>query len=121
MKIQFTYTALQVQNLSKSLEFYTTILGMKAGVTKKVKETHGEMCVLRSGSNTLELNHYGESRFKKGTNLDHLAFEVSQLDEVKKMLKTRHIRTYDQLDTANWRRFFIRDPDANWIEIYQKK
>ncbi len=107
--------------MTRSLKFYTTILGMKAGVRTKVKETIGEMCVLHSGSGTLELNQYNATSYKKGTNLDHLAFEVDELDEFRKKLKIRGIRAHDSLETRNWRRLFIRDPDANWIEVYQRK
>jgi lactoylglutathione lyase len=121
MKIRFVYTALQVRNLSKSIRFYTQVLGMKQLVRKYVKETDGEMCVLKSGKTTLELNHYDNQPCKRGNNLDHLAFEVDDFGEFQSMLRRRRIRIHEYLETERWKRFFISDPDGNWLEIFYRK
>ena len=121
MKINFAYTALQVRDLDESVKFYTTILGMKLRVRKFVKQTNGEMCVLEIGTNTLELNHYRGQGVKKGTNLDHLAFETNQFDSLLETLRRKHVRIHEYLETKKWDRFFIADPDGNWIEVYHRK
>jgi len=82
------------------------------------------MCVLKSGKNTLELNWYEDAPLKKGDNLDHLAFEVSSLVEFHRLMRSlrrKTIEIHDYLETEGWDRFFILDPDGNWIEIYVRK
>lgn len=118
MNIKFTYTAIQVRDMEKSVKFYSKILGMKIKGRHKIKQTDGEMCVLKSGTNTLELNKYFKLPYKKGTNLDHLAFKVKEFDKFLEELKRKHIKTHDYLETKNWKRFWISDPDGNWIEIF---
>ncbi len=101
-----------------------SILGMRKMVRKKVKETKGEMCVLKSGENILELNWYEDAPAKKGENLDHLAFEVEAVGEFRRLmrkLRARGFEVQDYLETKGWNRFFTRDPDGNSIEVYIRK
>ena len=120
LDLRFGYVAIQVEEMARSVKFYTSILGMKQIVRKKVKETNGEMCVLRSGSGTLELNQYFGSPFNRGGTLDHLAFQVSSLVRFMKKARDAGLSTHDYLETKNWKRCFIDDPDGNWIEVYQR-
>jgi catechol-2,3-dioxygenase len=122
--IRFAYTAIQVQDMDASERFYTSILGMRRRTRKKVKETKGEMCVLESGRGVLELNWYQDADLKKGENLDHLAFEVEGVREFSRLiqeLKAKKIEVHNYLRTIRWDRFFIQDPDGNWIEIFVRK
>jgi catechol-2,3-dioxygenase len=122
--IKFAYTALQVEDVDASERFYVLVLGMRRSVRKKVEETRGEMCVLKSGRNALELNRYEDAPLKKGNNLDHLAFEVEVMAEFRRLmrnLRAKKIEIRDYLETKGWNRFFIQDPDGNWIEIYVRK
>jgi catechol 2,3-dioxygenase-like lactoylglutathione lyase family enzyme len=119
-----SYTALQVKDIDASEKFYTSILGMRRLLRKKVKETKGEMSVLKSGRNTLELNWYEDAVFRRGNNLDHLAFEVPDTRAFRAMqrtLRAKKINVHDYLETKGWDRFFIEDPDGNWVEIYFRK
>jgi catechol-2,3-dioxygenase len=124
MRIRFVYTALQVKDLTRSAKFYTEVLGMKTIDRKRVKETNGEMCWLGSGRNVLELNSYEGATTRRGANLDHLAFEVSpfsSLPSLSKDLQGRGIKIHERLATEKWERFFIEDPDGNWIEVFSRK
>lgn len=122
--IRFVYTALQVKNLDKSVKFYTETLAMRIIARKPVKETNGEMCVLGSGKNRLELNWYGDENVQWGNTLDHLAFEVEPFPAFRRLikeLKAKGVRLHEYLETENWDRFFVEDPDKNWIEVYSRK
>jgi catechol 2,3-dioxygenase-like lactoylglutathione lyase family enzyme len=122
--VKFAYTALQVDNIDRSEEFYTSILGMQRSVRKNISETKGEMCVLKSGRGSLELNWYEEFSLKRGNNLDHLAFEAQTIAEFRRLmrkLRAKKIEIHEYLETKGWNRFFIEDPDRNWVEIFVRK
>jgi catechol-2,3-dioxygenase len=124
VEVRFAYTALQVASIDASEEFYTSIFGMQRLLRKKVSETKGEMCVLKSGSGSLELNWYEKALLKKGNNLDHLAFEVQTIEEFRRLmrrLRAKKIGIHEYLETNGWNRFFITDPDRNWVEVFVRK
>jgi len=124
LRIRFVYTALKVKDLNRSVRFYSKAVRMKIVVRKQVKETNGELCLMRSGRNYLELNSYSGSKARRGSNLDHLAFEVSPFTALPRMVsqfKTKGIRIEEYLETAKWGRFFVADPDGNWLEIFARK
>jgi catechol 2,3-dioxygenase-like lactoylglutathione lyase family enzyme len=120
MKMRFAYTAIQVENISRSVAFYTSILGMKRVLRKKVKETNGEMCVLKSGRGILELNQYFDLPSNRGGALDHLAFQASGLEGFMKSARDAGLEVHDLLITKRWKRCFVDDPDGNWVEVYQR-
>jgi catechol 2,3-dioxygenase-like lactoylglutathione lyase family enzyme len=120
MKTRFVYTAIRVKRMNRSVKFYTALLGMALVSRKKVKETDGEMCVLKSGNNRLELNQYFDEPFPRQGTLDHLAFQVSNLGKFIQTAKDHELRIHDYLVTRNWKRCFIQDPDGNWIEVFER-
>src|SRR5438876_11844969 len=82
----FRYTGLRVKDLNQSIAFYTTVLGMRVTWRMKIRETGGEIAVLKSPgrSQRLELNWYpprGRYReYRQGDELYHLAFAVPAVD-----------------------------------------
>src|SRR5256885_4111175 len=75
----FRYTGIRVRDLDRSIAFYTTVLGMRVTWRMKIRETGGEIAVLKSphGSQRLELNWYpprGRYRaYRRGGGPDPLA------------------------------------------------
>src|SRR2546427_2209699 len=82
----FRYTGIRVRDLDRSIAFYTTVLGMRVTWRMKIRETGGEIAVLKSprGTQRLELNWYpprGRYReHRQGEELDHLALPDPDLD-----------------------------------------
>src|SRR3989442_15381248 len=82
----FRYTGIRVRDLDRSIAFYTKVLGMQMTWRMRIRETGGAIAVLKSprGSQRLELNWYpppGRYRvYRQGDELDHLAFEVPDVD-----------------------------------------
>src|SRR5256885_16781473 len=78
----FRYTGIRVRDLDRSIAFYTTVLGMRVTWRMKIRETGGEIAVLKSphGSQRLELNWYpprGRYRaYRRGGGTHHLALSV---------------------------------------------
>jgi len=97
---------------------------MRLDTRIKVPETNGELAIVKSeGSNHwLEINWYADQEYRSGDELDHIAFEVPNLDEALSELKLKGIESISHLrDTKKSQWTYIADPDGNWIEIFQKK
>src|SRR5256885_16915703 len=82
----FRYTGIRVRDLDRSIAFYTTVLGMRVTWRMKIRETGGEIAVLKSphGSQRLELNWYpprGRYRaYRRGGVHDHISLPVPHVD-----------------------------------------
>jgi len=126
-----SYFGIRVTDIQKSYEFYTELFGLEE-VTRIDKTTlGGGICVLLTDNTSgqkLELNWYpGWSKYANyyipGEGLDHIAFEVDDMTETLLALKKKGIEriTTDQPLNANGRLAYVKDPDGNWIELYQRK
>jgi lactoylglutathione lyase len=120
------YTGIRVRDLDESLRFYTQWLGMEVVERRQVTEpTSGEVVGLRSpgSAQLLELNWYREgtrfgSPYTNGDELDHLAFEVDDVDAAIHELETRGVEVLVRSrEIGGWREAFVRDPNGIWIEL----
>ena len=124
VKFSLRYTAIQVTDLDRALEFYLNVLGMRLATRVRVPETDGEFAIVKSegSDHWLEINWYAGKEYRSGDELDHIAFEVPNLDEALSELKLKGIEPISYTrDTKNSRWTYIGDPDGNWIEIFEKK
>ena len=126
MVVKFTlrYTAIQVTNLDRSLDFYLNVLGMRLVTRIKVPETKGELAIVKSdgADHWLEINWYADQQYQSGDELDHIAFQVASLDEALSELKQKGIEPISYVrESKNSRWTYIADPDGIWVEIFQKK
>ncbi|HKZ23228.1 MAG TPA: VOC family protein [Thermoplasmata archaeon] len=121
----FTYTGIRVRDLDRSIEFYTRVLGMKLQSRTRIRETQGAVALLKSprGRQRLELNWYEpESPFatpyRKGEQLDHLAFRTRNLTaKIREIRKLRIPVVAGPMGPHRSAWAYIRDPDGIWIEI----
>jgi len=120
----FRYTGVRVRNLQRSLYFYTKVMGMKAHL--KGEMWHGGVWVeLKSpnSSQRLELNYYPPStkyheKFKTGSELDHLAFWVKDVDQrYRELLRKGAKKGIAPFQQGKYRFAFVKDPDEIWIEL----
>jgi catechol 2,3-dioxygenase-like lactoylglutathione lyase family enzyme len=119
--------------MDESIRFYTEVLGMKIVDRRQITEpTSGEVVELQSPSSgqLLELNWYREGTrfgtpYTNGEELDHLAFDVEDLDSALTDLEKKGIkimvRPGEIGDSIGWRESFILDPNGIWIELLQRK
>lgn len=124
VEFSLRYTAIRVTDLDRALDFYLNVLGMRLDTRIKVPETNGEFAIVKSegSDHWLEINWYADQEYRSGDELDHIAFEVTDLDEALSELKLKGIEPVSYMrDTKNSRSTYIADPDGNWIEIFQKK
>jgi len=123
MKAKFIYTGIRVKDLEESIEFYTKLLGMKVIGRMKIEAAEGEVASLSSedGAHELELNYYEKSskfasRYAVGDGLDHLAFQVEDLDRALAEAKKAGYPTVLEMKTAKSRWAYIVDPNGIYIE-----
>jgi len=127
MPPKMIYTGIRVKDMDQSIAFYTEILGMKLVERQKTPQTEGEVATLRSADSEqeLELNWYKEgSRFGipyvNGSEVDHLGFDVENMDEWISSLEKNGIRILLRIREGGWNEIFIEDPNRIWIEFLQR-
>ncbi len=127
MKAVFTYTGIRVKDLDQSLKFYTQVLGMKEAGRSSIEATGGEVVSLVSedGGPQLELNFYRKGskyakgeEYEAGEGIDHLAFQVKNLDEALEEAKKLGYPTVLDIKGKTSRWAYIADPNGIWIELF---
>lgn len=130
---RFIYTGIRVKNMEESLKFYTDVLGMIiTEPLQKTIPTNGSVVTLKSPNSeqVLELNHYEEespfnSAYINGEDLDHIAFDVQDLEGAVKELKRQGVEVvvepYAIGRSIGWKEAYIKDPNGIWIELLQRK
>jgi len=78
----------------------------------------------------LELNYYEEgsrfgSEYKNGEELDHLAFDVENLQNTVEELRRKGIEIIAEPfsigSSIGWKEAFVKDPNGIWIELLERK
>ena len=133
MNFRFIYTGIRVKNMDESIRFYTQVLGMTvAEKRQRTEPTKGEVVTLKSPSSDqlLELNYYREESpfyapYSNGEDLDHIAFDVENLDRAVSDLKKRGVEVAIEPNQIGveigWKEAFVKDPNGIWIELLQRK
>lgn len=127
LKAKLIYTGIRVKDLDRSVEFYTRLLGMKETGRTKVDMTKGETVGLVSedGGHLLELNYYGKGsdfdiKYGVGEALDHLAFQVEDLEKALAEAKKAGYPVVLDMKTKNSRWTYIKDPNGIYVELFGK-
>jgi len=123
--MRFLHTSITVRNLEESLRFYTEVLGLEFERRRAIPENRAEIAFVRdplSGAR-VELTHWdGKDQFELGEQLDHLAFEVDDLDaalERARGLGARVAKEPFRLAGGSGRLAFLYDPNDVWIELIE--
>ncbi len=124
MKARFVYVGIRVTDLQRSVNFYTLVLGMKVASRSKIEKAKGEVVNLQSEKDgfVLELNYYEEdspynTKYIVGEGLDHLAFNVDDLDKALEEARRAGHKTILKMKENGDRWAYIEDPDGIWIEL----
>ena len=125
MKTKFTYTGIRVKDLERSIQFYTQVLGMKETGRSKIDQSKGEVVSLTTheGGPVLELNYYETnspfySEYVPGEGVDHLAFQVDDLDKALAEAREAGYPLALEMKTGSSRWVYIKDPNGIFIELF---
>jgi len=126
MKYRFYYTGIRVRNLKRSLAFYTKAFGMK--VVNEGTMGHGGKYVHLVGDGSrqkLELNWYPPggrfyTRYRKGEEMDHLAFVVDDVRRAYRELLKKGAGSAVPPEKSEGTEVYVKDPDGIWIELLQR-
>lgn len=124
--MKFVHAMIRVQNLEKSMEFYTGLLDMN-----KTGEVKLDDCTLyylsdEDGQTQLELtynNETPEGGYANGNAFGHFAFETDKMNDfTERMNKYGYKYLYEPffMPEINMYIAFLKDPDENEIEILAK-
>ncbi|HEV2166790.1 MAG TPA: VOC family protein [Thermoplasmata archaeon] len=124
--MRFAHTSITVGNLEQSLRFYTEVLGLEFERRRPIPENHAEIAFVRDPASgaRIELTCWeGKERVEPGEQLDHLAFEVPDLDGFLALARAKNVRVAKEpysLKGGSSRIAFILDPDEVWIELLER-
>lgn len=124
--MKFVHAMIRVQNLEKSMEFYTGLLEMN-----KTGEVKLDDCTLyylsdEDGQTQLELTYNNETPdggYANGNAFGHFAFETDKMNNfTERMNKYGYKYLYEPffMPEINMYIAFLKDPDENEIEILAK-
>ncbi len=124
--MKFLHTSITVRNLEETLAFYTGVLGLEFERRRAIPENRAEIAFVRdpiSGAR-VELTHWeGKEQFEPGEQLDHLAFEVEDLEGFLTTARTKGVRVAKEpyrLAGGSSRIAFVLDPNDVWIELIER-
>ena len=118
------HVVLMVQDVERSVDFYTRILGFRVSDVYPESMMPGGMAFLRCGADHHGVALVGAARAPAaGNELNHLAFEVASLDEVlraREHLKANGVKiVFDGRRRAGCQvAVEFLDPDNHVLEIY---
>ena len=124
--MRFLHTSLTVRDMEESLRFYTEALGLVADGRRSIPENRAEIAFVRDPQSgvRVELTRWeGKTTFEPGEQLDHLAFEVADLDRFLMRAKAKSVRVAKEpyrLSGGSARIAFVLDPNDVWIELIER-
>lgn len=124
--MRFLHASITVRRMDESLQFYTEILGLEFERRRTIPENKAEIAFVKDPASgaRIELTHWeGKENFEAGEQLDHLAFEVPDLDRFLMKMRTKNVRIAKEpyrLSGGSSRIAFILDPNDVWIELIER-
>jgi lactoylglutathione lyase len=124
--MRFLHTSITVRDMDESLAFYTDVLGLEFERRRPIPENHAEIAFVRDplSDARVELTHWeGKNAIDPGEQLDHLAFQVPELDAFLARVRSMGVRVAKEpyrLQGGTGRIAFILDPNDVWIELVER-
>ena len=126
----FVHASIRTSNVERSIDFYTSLLGLKVLSRREIKQNNAEIVFLQDPKGegcTLELTFYRDQ--KKFTQpeyeerlFDHLAFEVTDMKSTIAAMRREKVTITDEpykLELNGPTIAFVEDPDGTLIELIE--
>ncbi|MFC6734542.1 MULTISPECIES: VOC family protein [unclassified Haladaptatus] len=116
------HTCLNVANVERSVEFYTTQLGFEESwsFTTADGKTENRYVAADNGVELQLSQSEGEVDFEDGTLWDHIAVRVSSVDEAfERINHFGVVKAPGDQPEAGARTAFIKDPDGHIVELVE--
>lgn len=125
--MRLLHTMLRVGNLQRSIEFYTTVLGMKLLRQRDYPDGKFTLAFVGYGDETdtavIELTYnWGVEHYEMGTGYGHIALGVADIYAACDEIKNRGgkvVREPGPMKSSTTVLAFIEDPDGYQIELIQ--
>jgi len=123
--MRLVHTSITVKDMDSSIRFYTEHLGMRLIRRREVPENNAEIAFLgdEGAAHQLELTHWrAKKEYVEGDQLDHLAYQVEDLDSVIQEFKRKGVEIAKEpfsLQGSSRRIAFIKDVNGIWIELIE--
>ncbi|MCI4363561.1 MAG: VOC family protein [Thermoplasmata archaeon] len=123
--MRLLHTSITVRDMEESLRFYTEVLGLEFERRHKIPENKAEIAFLKDpvSGGRIELTHWeGKVGYDPGEQLDHLAFEIPDLDGFLAQVRAQGVRVAKEpyrLAGGSGRLAFLLDPNEIWIELIE--
>ncbi|HUK51362.1 MAG TPA: VOC family protein [Terriglobales bacterium] len=123
--MKIAHTCLNVNDLDRSIEFYTKQMGLKFVNRREIKQNNAEIAFLRDeNGGAIELTHWKDKKtLTDGDNLDHIAFDVENVAETIERLRSQGVTIAMEpysLQGSTHKLAFVKDPDGNWLELIEQ-
>ena len=127
--MRLLHTMLRVGNLERSIDFYTSVLGMQLLRQKDYPDGEFTLAFVgygdESGNTVIELTHnWDTDHYDLGAGYGHIAIEVDDVYAAVTELKSRGgkvIRAAGPMNAGTTIIAFIEDPDGYPVELIGKK
>ena len=127
--MRLLHTMLRVGNLEQSIEFYTTVLGMKLLRQKDYPDGKFTLAFVGYGpeseNSVIELTYnWDTAQYDLGSGYGHIALEVDDVYQACEEIRERGgkiIREAGPMNAGETIIAFVEDPDGYAIELIGKK
>jgi lactoylglutathione lyase len=125
--MRLLHTMIRVGNIEKSLDFYTSVMGMKMLRMQEYPEGKFTLAFLGYGdeasSTVLELTYnWGVNKYSHGNGFGHIAIEVDDVFLACESIRERGgkiVRDAGPMKHGNRMLAFVEDPDGYRIELLE--
>lgn len=125
--MKFSHVSITAKNMEESIRFYRDIMGLELASRREIPENNAEIAFLSDKVTNvrIELTFWRDKTdWTSGDELDHLAFNVPNMDNVMKRLKKLGVEIAKEpysLRGSTSKIAFIKDPNGIWIELIERE
>lgn len=117
------HIGVKVRDAQTSVRFYEELLDFKK--TDEFRNGNSHLTFMRAGTCVLELIEKPEIERMPAGNIDHVALDVDNIEEIVEKLKARRVEFVNgEINHCDWiyggvKNIFFKGPDGERIELFE--